>query len=195
MKNYLIKNLSYIKDNKEEFIKGAYLAHERFVFNYGKPFNQMSSTWFYNYYNLSTLTVGCPFYYRFFIDLQKNIREVVNNDEPLWYQCWLNFHDENEVLKKHNHPDCLFHGYVSIDPQHTETEFEDYTITNEVGKLYIGEAGLMHQVNVLTPFTDKRITIAFDVVDEKNFKKKMVNDVDVNSSFIPVPNSYFCMSD
>ena len=54
MKNYLLKNLSYVKDNKEEFIRGAHLAHERFMFTYGKPFNQMSSTWFYRYYNLTT---------------------------------------------------------------------------------------------------------------------------------------------
>lgn len=187
MGEYLLKNLSYIKDNQEEFIKGANLAHERFVFNYGKTFNQMSSTWFYRYYNLSTLTVGSPLYHKFFIDLQKIIREYSNTDIPLWYQCWLNFHDESEVLKRHNHPDCLFHGYVSIDPQDTETAFDDYTITNEVGNLYIGQAGLMHQVNVLTPFNGKRITIAFDVVDEQHFNRNATNDVDVNTGFIPVP--------
>ena len=57
MSDYLLKNLSYVKDNKEEFIRGAHLAHERFMFTYGKPFNQMSATWFYRYYNLTTLTI------------------------------------------------------------------------------------------------------------------------------------------
>jgi len=191
MNNYLLINLDYIKDNKDEFIKNANLAHERFVFNYGKTFNEMSSTWFYRYYNLSTLTVGCPLYYKLFIDLQKIIRKKANHDNPLWFQCWLNFHNEDEVLKLHNHPHCLFHGYISIDPQHTETEFEDYKITNEIGNVYIGDAGLMHKINVLSPFKNKRITIGFDVVDEECFKKRITNNVDVNTGFIPVPNSSF----
>ena len=101
--------------------------------------------------------------------------------------------DQNEVLKRHNHPDCLFHGYISIDPKDTETEFEDYTITNETGNLYIGDAGVMHQVNVLYPFKGKRITIAFDVEDEHNFKKNNYNPVDVNTGFIPVPNISFTL--
>ena len=29
MSEYLLKNLSYVKDNKEEYIRGAHLAHER----------------------------------------------------------------------------------------------------------------------------------------------------------------------
>ena len=94
---------------------------------------------------------------------------------------------ENEVLERHNHPDCLFHGYISIDPKDTETEFEDYTIANETGNLYIGDAGIMHQVNVLSPFEGKRITIAFDIEDEKNFKKHMRDILDVNTGFMPVP--------
>jgi len=186
MKDYELINLQFIKDNKEEFIKNANLAHKRFVFNYGKTFNEMSSTWFYRYYNLAALTVGCPLYYKFYKELQKIIRRKVNNDKPLWFQSWLNFHSQDEVLKWHNHPDCLFHGYVSIDPKRTETEFKDYKIKNETGTLYIGEAALMHRVNVLEPFEDKRITIAFDIVDEKCFKKNMVNNIDVNTGFIPV---------
>ncbi len=189
MKNYLLKNLLYVKDNKEEFIRGAHLAHERYMFSYGKPFNNPSSTWFYKYYNLTTLTFGLPLYYKLFIDLQKIIREYSNNDDPLWYQCWLNFHNENEVLPWHSHPDCLFHGYISIDPKDTETEFEDYTITNETGNLYIGDAGVMHQVKVSSPFEGKRITIAFDVQDEITFRKVIAdnNTVDVNTGFMPVP--------
>ena len=126
MTDYLLKNLSYVKNNKDEFIKGAHLAHERFVFNYGKTF---SSTWFYKHYNVTTLTFGLPLYHKLFVDLQKIIREYANKDGPLWYQCWLNFHDENEVLNRHNHPQCLFHGYICIDPKDSETQFDDYIIT------------------------------------------------------------------
>ena len=192
MKDYELINLQFIKDNKEEFIKNANLAHERFVFNYGKTFNEMSSTWFYRYYNLATLTVGCPLYYKFFNELQQIIRKKVKDDRPLWFQSWLNFHSQDEVLKWHNHPHCLLHGYVSIDPKETETEFENYKIKNETGTLYMGKAGLMHRVNVLEPFEGKRITIAFDVIEEKNMKDNPSNNkADVNTGFIPVPNGCF----
>tara|TARA_Y100000004_G_C8756083_1_gene344498 strand:+ start:69 stop:641 length:573 start_codon:yes stop_codon:yes gene_type:complete len=190
MKEYIIKELSYIKDNKETFVKNAKLAHERFVFNYGVPFDKMSSTWFYRYYNVSTLTVGCPMYHKFFIDLQKTLRKIVNSDKPLWYQSWLNFHDQNALLNDlpwHDHPDCLFHGYVSIDPKETETEFKTFKIKNEIGKMYIGPGGYLHRVNVLKPFEGKRITIAFDVVDEECFKRKIINNADVNTGFMPLP--------
>jgi len=186
MKEYVIKELPYIKDNKETFIKNANLAHERFVFNYGVPFNKMSSTWFYRYYNIATLTMGCTMYYKFFIDLQKIMRKTANNNKPLWYQSWLNFHDQNEMLDWHNHPDCLLHGYVSIDPKETETEFKKFKIKNETGKMYIGPGGYMHRVNVLKPFDGKRITIAFDVVSEKNLLKAK-DTVDVNTGFMPLP--------
>ena len=76
---------------------------------------------------------------------------------------------------------------MCIRDRDSETEFEDYTITNETGNLYIGEAGIMHQVNVLSPFEGKRITIAFDVEDEKNFKKHARDILDVNTGFMPVP--------
>ena len=186
MTDILLKNLSYVKNNKDEFIKGAYLAHERFVFNYGKTF---SSTWFYKHYNVTTLTFGLPLYHKLFVDLQKIIREYANKDGPLWYQCWLNFHDENEVLNRHNHPQCLFHGYISIDPKDSETQFDDYTITNEVGNVYIGDGGLFHQVNVLSPFEGKRITIAFDVMDEESYKKySSESEKEVNTGWIPIIN-------
>ena len=183
MKKYIIKKLPYIKDNKETFIKNANLAHKRFVFNYGVPFNKMSSTWFYRYYNISTLTVGCKMYHRLFMDLQKIMRQIANTNEPLWYQSWLNFHNQKEVLDWHNHSDCLFHGYISIDPKNTETEFKNFKIKNETGKIYIGPAGYLHRVNVLKPFTGKRITIAFDVIS----KLKRKNQVDINTGFMPLP--------
>jgi hypothetical protein len=188
MKDYELIDLQFIKDNKEEFIKNAILAHERFVFNYGKTFNEMSSTWFYKYYNLATLTVGCPLYYKFYIELQKIIRKTVNDDRPLWFQSWLNFHNQDEVLNWHHHPFCLLHGYVSIDPKKTETQFENFKIINEIGKLYIGKSGLKHKVNVLEPFKGKRITIAFDVIEEKHINNNptITNNLNVNTGFIPV---------
>ena len=188
--NYIIKNFPYIKENHNHFIEYANLAHQRFNFAYGNKtsFNQNSSTWFYRYYNITCLTFGSSLYYKLFSDLQSLIKEIAKNKKPLWYQSWLNFHKPNEVLNWHDHKDCLFHGYISIDPKESETEFEDYKIKNEIGNIYIGKPEKKHKVNVLKPFDGHRITIAFDVVDEncindiyKNFGK-----LDVNTGFIPI---------
>ena len=49
----------------------------------------------------------------------------------------------------------------------------------------------VHRVNVLSPFEGKRITIAFDVQNEDNLRKNANNAIDVNTGFMPVPNSSF----
>jgi len=190
MTSYFIDNLPYIKKNHNHFIEYANLAHKRFNFAYGNKtnFNQNSSTWFYRYYNITCLTIGSEFYYKLFYDLQTLIRKISNHKKPLWYQSWLNFHKPSEVLDWHNHSECLFHGYISIDPKETETEFENYKIKNEIGNVYIGNGQLKHKVNVLKPFEGYRITIAFDVIseDEINTIYKKYGKIDINTSFIPI---------
>jgi len=188
--NYIIRNFSYIKENHNHFIEYANLAHQRFNFAYGNKtsFNQNLSTWFYRYYNITCLTFGSSLYYKLFSDLQSLIKEIAKNKKPLWYQSWLNFHKPNEVLNWHDHKDCLFHGYISIDPKESETEFEDYKIKNEIGNIYIGKPEKKHKVNVLKPFDGHRITIAFDVVDENciNDIYKKYGNIDINTGFIPI---------
>jgi len=190
MNNYIIKNFSYVEKNHNHFIEYANLAHDRFNFAYGNKnnFNQKSSTWFYRYYNITCLTFGSKLYYKLFCDLQTLIRKTANHKKPLWYQSWLNFHKQDEVLNWHNHPECLFHGYISIDPKETETEFENYKIKNEIGNVYIGNGQLKHKVNLLKPFDGFRITIAFDVIseDEINTMYKKYGKIDINTGFIPV---------
>ena len=79
-------------------------------------------------------------------------------------------------------------NYFNIeDENNLSDEFENYSITNEIGKLYIGSAGVVHRVNVLSPFEGVRITIAFDVQNEDNLRKNAKNDIDVNTGFMPVP--------
>ena len=188
--NYIINNFSYIKENHHHFIEYANLAHERFNFAYGTKtnFNQKSSTWFYRYYNITCLTVGSNLYYKLFYDLQTLIRKIANHKKPLWYQSWLNFHKSNEVLNWHNHEDCLFHGFISIDPKNTETEFKDFKIKNETGKMYIGLAYKDHRVKVIKSFSGKRITVAFDVIDSLAYTKmeKKYGSNDINTGFIPI---------
>jgi hypothetical protein len=187
MKNYTIKKLSYINKNKNHFIEYANIAHERYKMAYGN-FNNISSTWFYRYYNITCLTVGSKLYYKLFNDLQKIIRKHSKTKKRLWYQSWLNFHGQHEVLDWHDHRGCLFHGYISIDPKESETEFEGYKIKNETGKLYIGPGFLKHKVNVLKSFNDYRITIAFDVISEEEIKimYEKHGKINVNTGFIPI---------
>jgi len=188
--NYIIKNFPYIKENHNHFIEYANLAHQRFNFVYGSKtsFDQKSPTWFYRYYNITCLTFGSNLYYKLFSDLQNLFKEITNNKKPLWYQSWLNFHKPNEVLDWHNHYECLLHGYISIDPKESETEFEDYKIKNEIGNVYIGKPEKKHKVNVLKPYDGHRITIAFDIIDEDNVNNiyKKYGNIDINTGFIPI---------
>ena len=106
----------------------------------------------------------------------------------MWLQSWLNIHDEQQLLTWHNHGDSLFHGYISIDPKNTETVFKDYTIKNKIGNVYIGPSASYHKVVCKKNFNDKRITIAFDVIDEKSIKEtyNKYGEVNINSGFIPI---------
>jgi len=185
--HYLTKIIPYIKNNKNKFIKDAILAHKRFNFVYGSETNK-SPTQLFRYYNLTNLTFGSIYFFNLYKELQKIIRKFSNHNKPLWYQSWLNFHSSNEVLDWHKHHHSCFHGYISIDPKDTETEFENYKIKNEVGKVYIGSSGLKHRVNLLKPYEGKRITIAFDVFTEKEVKimYKKYGNIDVNTGLTPI---------
>ena len=183
-KNYMLVNLPYIKKDIAHFKKYADLAHKRFEHKYGKQ----STTGLYNQYNSMTLLVGSVKYYKMFKDVFKIIRKYANTKKPLWLQSWLNIHDEQQLLTWHNHGDSLFHGYISIDPKDTETVFKDYIIKNKIGNVYIGPSASYHKVVCKKKFKNKRITIAFDVVDEKSIKEtyNKYGDVNINSGFIPI---------
>tara|TARA_R100000742_G_C4216900_1_gene41753 strand:- start:48 stop:617 length:570 start_codon:yes stop_codon:yes gene_type:complete len=183
-KEYMLTNFSYVQKNLNHFKEYANLAHKRFEFSYGKK----SSTDFYRYYNCVSLLVGSTHYYKLFKDVFKLIRKYSKSKKPLWFQCWLNFHYEKDLLKWHNHSEALYHGYISIDPKNTETVFKNYVIKNKVGNIYIGPSLNEHKVISKKPYKDNRITIAFDVVDEKTIKKlyNQYGDVDINTSFLPI---------
>ena len=183
-KEYMLVNLSYIKKDIDHFKKYAYLAHKRFEFNYGKK----SSTAFYRYYNCISLLAGSIKYYKMFKDVFKIIRKYSKTKKPLWFQCWLNFHKEKDLLQWHNHPDALFHGYISIEPKKTETVFKNYIIKNKTGNVYIGPSLNYHKVISKDPYITERITIAFDVIDEKTIKKLYTKygEVDINPNLLPI---------
>ena len=89
-------------------------------------------------------------------------------------QSWLNNHTYDEVLRSHDHG-CPIHGYVSIDPKKSKTVFTDgiedniiYEVENNPGLLYIGPGKRYHRVENLEKWEGQRVTMAFDVIDEKN---------------------------
>ena len=88
----------------------------------------------------------------------------------MWMQCWMNMHNPKEVLGWHDHQ-FPYHGYVSIDPKDSITQFKEdnlrYEIKNEVGNIYFGPGWKrMHRVVVNSEYDGPRITLGFDIVLE-----------------------------
>ena len=186
--DYKFYDIKLVKQNQKKLIEDAMKAHDRFHFAYGQFLKQINSTSFFRYYSFVSLSAGSSLYYLLFKEIQKNIRNFYKKKGPLWFQCWLNLHKQDQVLEWHNHQDCAFHGYVSIDPKNTETEFKNFTVKNEAGKMYLGPAYEYHKVNVLSPFEGQRITIAFDVVNVDSFKAMEIKygPQDINTGYIPI---------
>lgn len=177
---YALYQIPFVENYQQEIVLDARLAYQKFQ----SVFEQGNSTWSYAFYNLFSITVGSPYFYHIYRCIVAAIRDRVGDDRPLWMQCWLNYHKMDEVLSWHHHHtvDFITHGYLSIDPKNTVTEFKEFTIENTAGKLYIGNPGLEHRVVVREPFQGDRITIAFDV-KEYNHDSSKTN----NLSFIPIP--------
>ena len=110
---------------------------EEFIKNWGKE--KYSG---YRFYNIFALTSPSPLFWLLNRDLQTVVRTTLETDEPLWFQCWMNYHNPNNVLNWHDHK-FDYHGYISIEPHNTTTEFRQdgeplYSIKNEVGNIYFG---------------------------------------------------------
>jgi hypothetical protein len=158
--NYQIYSSQYIIDHHRlAFYEGKY-AHARFRNRFP---NNDSSTWTYQNYNIFSLAAGSVFFYKIYKDLIFVIKNHVNTNEPIWFESWLNFHKETEVLDWHNHA-FSYHGYISIDPKNTTTEFKNYSIENQIGNIYIGPGRREHRVLVNHPYDGTRITLGFNII-------------------------------
>jgi hypothetical protein len=154
---YILYNFDYIKQNQLEIIKELKISQENLV-NYG-VFDTTKSYIYYNIFGVSSPSIHM---YRIY----EKVREIVRNKfptDPLWIQSWLNYQDHDSVLGWHNHS-AGWHGYISIEPQDTVTEFEDWTIDNECGNIYFGPGHNMHRVVNMRKYNGKRITIGFDII-------------------------------
>ena len=150
--DYKIYQSKYIIENQSEIVKQCHKVKE----NYN---GDMTLDYFK--YNIFSLTAGYYSFYEIYKELILLVKSELGN-RRMWMQAWLNYHNHDQVLGWHNH-DWDYHGYISIDPKNTVTEFRDYKIENKVGQIYFGPGQREHRVVCLDEFSDTRLTIGFDV--------------------------------
>jgi len=159
---YTLLNWNYINDNKQNFIDHLTHSHESLV-NYGIR----DSTFKYTDYNIFAISSPSIHMYKLYYVIRELVRNKLQDENHLWIQSWLNFHTHEQVLGWHNH-DASWHGYVSIEPQDTFTEFENWKIDNKCGNIYFGPGHNRHRVVNNSKYTGLRITIAFDIMTERD---------------------------
>jgi len=183
---YRLYHSPYVASHQREIIESCEQAYK----NYNLFFkdNNKGSTWDFNTYNIFSLAVNSAHFYVIYQQIVAAVRDYVGDDRPLWMESWMNHHRPDEVLDWHNH-DSIFivHGYLSIDPKNTVTEFKTFSIENKPGNLYLGIPGMdmVHRVVVKEPYDGYRITLAFDVmglVASHQHDHKFLN-----LSYIPIP--------
>jgi hypothetical protein len=167
MKPYKLYQSQYVIDHQEEFVKD--LSHSaKAMYEYG-IFDTSLKYGSYTQYNIFGVSSPSIHMYHLFREIRDIAYENIQG-KKLWLQSWINHHYENELLGWHNHS-SNWHGYVSIQPWNTITEFDDFKIVNKVGQIYLGPGGLRHRVVPTDdmPFPDKRITVAFDIMTEDDY--------------------------
>ena len=161
--NYQIWNSDVITNHFDEIIDASLRAEQLFETRFG-PLKDRDLTWSYQSYNIWLLTSPSPSWYMLFKDLVEVIKQQRTWNTPVWIESWINMHRTEKILDWHTHH-WPMHGYISIDPRETVTEFEDYTIVNRPGQIYIGPGKKLHRVVTTnaTNFLSPRITVGFDV--------------------------------
>ena len=176
MNDYKIYKSKIIIENHKEFV----ILCEELDVELREEFSigvDNSTTWEYNRYGLFNLKQGN----KLFDSLKEELIDIIkeNYKDECWFTSWLNFDTYDTVehtLKKHFHESPL-HGYISIDPKNTKTNFpySGFVVDNEIGNIYIGPGGggpgndiksnkWKHEVINTSDYEGNRITIAFDVV-------------------------------
>ena len=184
MNDYFIYQSEYIQNNIQNIIAHTQLAHQTFE----KLFPDTDSTWSYDRYNIFSLAGPSSVFYNVFKELQSVITQQLGTDNELWIQSWVNYmsYEELDRLDWHGHA-FDYHGYISIDPKNTYTDFKDYRIDNKAGQIYFGPGYRSHKVVALEAYEGNRITLGFDIVSTNNngFVKTTHLPWD-NLSFIPL---------
>lgn len=159
MNDYIVYQSQYIVDNLHQIIEDINIAHRLFH----KLFPENDTTWTYDKYNIFSLTAPSTTFYEMYKELKTLIRDQLGDDRPLWFQAWLNYHVQDQLLTRHSH-DFDYHGYICIDPKNTKTVFDEYEIINKPGQIYFGPGYRDHWVEAIEPFDNVRTTIGFDII-------------------------------
>lgn len=179
MNDYKLYQSDFIANNQDLIFEDISRAHALFK----EVFPTHDSTWGYYKYNIFALTAPSSAFYQIYKELRNLIREQLGDDRPLWFQAWINYHQQSELLDWHGH-DFEYHGYIAIDPKNTKTVFENYEIINKPGQIYFGPGFRKHKVEAITPFMGVRTTIGFDI-----FTTETVNSIEhphTNLSLMPL---------
>jgi hypothetical protein len=141
----------------------------------------------YKEYNIFSIAEGNAFFY----DLLKEIRNCFVDfsgadlsKERYWFHSWINVDDENSLDKSfgfwHSHL-CDYHGYVTITPNDTITEFRNWKIFNEPANIYVGYGMTEHRVikkeEKIFNGEFYRISIAFNIYSEKKYTEQNDNSI------------------
>ena len=158
--DYKLYQSKYIVEHQSDIISQC---HDAKKFYMGLPSRNATGDMTADYfnYNIFSLTAGSYPLYEVYKELVSFVKSQLG-EQRMWMQSWLNYHDHDKVLGWHNH-DWDYHGYISIDPKNTVTEFRDYKIENKVGQIYFGPGKREHRVVCLDEFSDTRLTIGFDI--------------------------------
>ena len=155
---YKVYKFDYIKENQPEIVKVASDCHRALMEDgFG------DTTWSYYLYNFFSVTSPSSHFLEIYKKLTGIIRENLPDEDLIWFQAWLNYHDHDQVLDWHNHS-SPWHGYVALEPQDTTTEFEDWEIKNETGNIYFGRGNVRHRVVNNSHYSGKRLTIGYDAI-------------------------------
>lgn len=174
---YNLYEIEHIVDNQEEIVKDCDTAVQKINEFLEIDTNNKDTTWYYARYNVFSIMPGNINFFKIFKELQLCVKHYfdyykISYDEQLWVQSWLNHHTKDTVLGRHNHFSPV-HGYLSINPQDTETVFyhndfdttEMFYVANRPGLLYLGPGKREHSVRNKTDYEGTRYTIGFDIDD------------------------------
>jgi hypothetical protein len=161
--NYQVWSSDVIINHRDEIIESALQAEKLFENRFGS-IKDRDTTWSYQSYNIWLLTSPSPAWYLLFKDLMEVIKNQRDWNTPVWMESWINLHKTESLLDWHTHH-WPMHGYISIDPKDTVTEFKEYSIVNNPGQIYIGAGRKLHRVVANGPidFSSPRITVGFDL--------------------------------
>ena len=175
MNDYKIYKSKTVLENHSEFVFECVKLNKEIRENYSVG-DGYSTTWEYGRYNIFNLRRGNKLFDALREELVDIIKENCVGVGECWVQSWLNFDtydtvEKNLLLHDHQLP---VHGYISVDPKNTKTNFPyaGFEVVNEVGKIYIGPGRAeetekwKHEVINTSKYGGTRITIAFDVVFE-----------------------------